>query len=939
MRKICTFLLLISASFTYAQKKPLDHSVYDKWESTGEKKLSNNGSWAAYTINQQEGDGTLYLFNALTNNKKSISRGQGVIFTNDSKFAAFNIKPWYADIRMAKIKKKKADDQTKDTLAIANLTSGDLIKIARVESFKIPEKGPALLAYLMEKPVDSSKKNAAARPTRNEDESGTSAKKTEGTDLTVKFLSGGPDRVFKYVTDYAFNKTGKYLVYAAIGSKKDKTAPVGVYLLNTETGKVKNLVALKGNYSSFEFDESGEYIAFLGEQSPEKAENKDFKIYYSSKSLDTAQAMVENDLPGMPDNWSVSGNRNIGFSKDGKQLFFGIAPVRAPKDTTLIDIDHAKLDIWGYKDDYLQPQQVKNASRELKRSYLAAFDIFNADPKIIPLADEKMTDVMLPQEGNGRIALGSSDFGQRMETQWTGGSNRDYFLVDLKTGERRNILKKLDGNAMLSPMGNYVVYFDKNTGHWNSYSVSTGNVTVLTSNLPVKFYQEDNDVPDKAGSYGFAGWSDDEKAFLINDKFDIWMFSMDGKNLPVNATNGYGRRNNLTLRYKKTNNEDKFIHLKSPVLFEAFNNTNKDAGYYEGTLSGKKDPVMLVMSANKYTGLSKARDADRYIYEKSSYSNSPNVFISTDLKSDKQISETNPQQNNYNWGTAELVKWTTPKGYASEGILYKPENFDKTKKYPMIVYFYEKLSDGLNTYIAPAPTPSRLNISYFVSNGYLVFTPDISYETGHPGASAEEFINSGVESLKKNTWVDGSKIGIQGQSWGGYQVAHLITRTNMYAAAWSGAPVVNMTSAYGGIRWESGMNRQFQYEKTQSRIGATLWERPDLYIENSPLFAMPKVSTPVVIMSNDADGAVPWYQGIEMFTALKRLGKPAWLLNYNGEAHNLVQRQNKKDIQIREQQFFDHYLKGAKAPVWMTSGIPATEKGRNWGFELTDDKP
>ncbi|MEB0249648.1 prolyl oligopeptidase family serine peptidase, partial [Mucilaginibacter sp. 5B2] len=231
--------------------------------------------------------------------------------------------------------------------------------------------------------------------------------------------------------------------------------------------------------------------------------------------------------------------------------------------------------------------------------------------------------------------------------------------------------------------------------------------------------------------------------------------------------------------------------------------------------------------------------------------------------------------------------------------------------------------------------PSRLPISWFVSNGYLVFAPDISYETGHPGASAVEFVNSGVEALKKNPWVDGQHIGIQGQSWGGYQVAYLITQTNMYAAAWAGAPVANMTSAYGGIRWESGINRQSQYEKTQSRIGATLWDKPNLYIENSPLFQLPKVKTPVVIMSNDADGAVPWYQGIEMFTALRRLGKPVWLLQYNDEAHNLVKRQNRKDISIREAQFFDHFLKGAPMPVWLDKGVPAVDKGKDWGFEMS----
>ena len=235
------------------------------------------------------------------------------------------------------------------------------------------------------------------------------------------------------------------------------------------------------------------------------------------------------------------------------------------------------------------------------------------------------------------------------------------------------------------------------------------------------------------------------------------------------------------------------------------------------------------------------------------------------------------------------------KANTSEGILYKPENFDPNKKYPLILYFYEKLSDGLHTYHPPSPTPSRLNISFFVSRGYLVFAPDINYTIGHPAQSAYDYIVSAAKDLAKHKWVDADNIGIQGQSWGGIQVAQLITMTNMFKAAWAGAPVANMTSAYGGIRWETGVNRQFQYEKTQSRIGATLWEKPNLYIENSPLFHLPKVKTPLVIMANDADGAVPWYQGIELFTAMRRLGKKVWMLNYNGEAHNLVQRKNRKD--------------------------------------------
>jgi len=394
-----------------------------------------------------------------------------------------------------------------------------------------------------------------------------------------------------------------------------------------------------------------------------------------------------------------------------------------------------------------------------------------------------------------------------------------------------------------------------------------------------------------------------------------------------------GRQNKLRFRYRLPVDKQKFIELKDDLLLLTQNDVTKEWGYYRKPLAGTKAPEKLALAPMAYSNVAQAENARRYIYTKSSVSQPADVYVSADLKTETKLSAINAQQKDYNWLTAELVHWTTPQGHAATGVLYKPENFDPTKKYPMVAYFYEKLSDGIYRYQAPAPTPSRLDIITFASNGYLVFTPDISYTVGEPGPSAVEYVNSGVEALKQNPWVDAAHIGIQGQSWGGYQVAYLITQTNLYAAAWAGAPVVNMTSAYGGIRWESGMSRQFQYERTQSRIGGTLWEKPEAYIRNSPLFALPKVQTPVVIMSNDADGAVPWYQGIEMFTDLRRLGKPVWLLQYNGEAHNLVKRENRKDISIRELQFFDHYLKGAPAPVWLDKGVPAVEKGRNWGLE------
>jgi dipeptidyl aminopeptidase/acylaminoacyl peptidase len=304
----------------------------------------------------------------------------------------------------------------------------------------------------------------------------------------------------------------------------------------------------------------------------------------------------------------------------------------------------------------------------------------------------------------------------------------------------------------------------------------------------------------------------------------------------------------------------------------------------------------------------------------------------------KKISEANPQQKDYRWGTAELVKWKSLEGIDLEGLLYKPEGFDPNQKYPMITYFYERNSDNLYNHYVPAPSASTINISYFVSNGYLVFVPDIVYKNGRPGPSAYNCIMPGVMSLLNTGYVNPKRLAIQGQSWGGYQVAYLVTQTNLFRAAGAGAPVANMTSAYGGIRWGTGLSRQAQYEFTQTRIGGSLWEKPSEYIQNSPLFFLPKVQTPLFIMANDEDDAVPYYQGIELFMGLKRLGKPAWLVSYNGEKHNLVQRKNRKDLSIRLYQFLDHYLKDAPAPSWMTEGLPMIEKGINQHYQLPNGK-
>ncbi|MBK7939992.1 MAG: S9 family peptidase [Lewinellaceae bacterium] len=336
----------------------------------------------------------------------------------------------------------------------------------------------------------------------------------------------------------------------------------------------------------------------------------------------------------------------------------------------------------------------------------------------------------------------------------------------------------------------------------------------------------------------------------------------------------------------------------------------------------------------------KAKNANNLVFTRENFKTFPDLLWGRVPNAEKEaadyvaISNANPQQSEYRWGDVDLVQWTSLSGEKLSGLLVKPENFDPAKQYPMVVNFYEKLSDGLYQHRAPDFHRSQINWTFFASRGYLVFAPDIPYRTGYPGESAYDAIVSGVTALISKGFVDPKRVGLQGHSWGGYQAAYIVTRTNMFTCAEAGAPVANMTSAYGGIRWESGLSRAFQYEHQQSRIGGTLWDYPMRYLENSPLFSLPKVQTPLLILHNDKDGAVPWYQGIELFSGLRRLGKPAWLLNYNDEPHWPVKLQNRIDFQTRMQQFFDHYLLGAPQPQWMGRGVPPMEKGILQGLEV-----
>lgn len=968
MKRI-VLLFLFSPFYLLAQKKPLDHSVYDSWQSIGERMISNDGKWVVYTVTSQEGDADLFIQSTDGSNyKKQISRGYNAVITEDSRYLIFKIKPWYKDTRDARIKKKRPEDMPKDSIGIVELGKDNVFKTARIKSYKTPEKAFGWVAYHKElvpvrnatntptqKTVDSLKKTIDSltmlvTQLKNikggnadgwdaDDDPVPGAPAVEGSDLVVRNLVNAKERVFKNVVDYSFNAYGQKLVMRISKSLRDSFSANGVVIYDLKKGSMDTILKNGNDFKNFAFTEDGSKLAFLAERDTNRrALQKFYDLYLYRAGADSASVLINKFSVGMKEGMTVSENGNVSFSKSGNRLFFGTAPIQAPKDTSLIDIDLVKVDIWNYKDDYLQTQQLFQLNNELKRNYLAVWDFPGG--KMEQLGSPAFPTIIQTNEGDGETFIAVTDTGRRVEAQWTGGTKKDIYALNVATGEKTLVKKNLEGNIYPSSTGKYILLYDnkfKNYFAWDGKELKN-----ITSKIKVPLYDELNDVPDDPNPYGIMGWHEGDSALYVYDRYDVWKVDLTGEEIPWKLTEG--RNKKTSFRYVRVNPEERFIRDGQEVNFRTLNDLTKRGGLRQGTVDGNSiGGGATTEGINLYNFLARARKASIYIYTKENYEESPNLYLSNVFGSERrgkfntvemQLSALNPQQSQYNWGTAELYHWKAFNGKEATGILYKPEDFDSTKKYPMIIYFYERVSDGLYNYIAPAPTPSRLNIPFFVSRGYLVFTPDIEYTKGHPGKDAYTYIVSGAQALSKKKWVDGKNIGIQGQSWGGYQVAYLVTATNMFKAAWAGAPVVNMFSAYGGIRWESGVNRQFQYEKSQSRIGATPWERPDLYIENSPFFHLKNVTTPLVIMSNDADGAVPWYQGIEFFTAMRRLNKKVWLLNYNGEAHNLVERKNRKDISIREQQYFDWLLKGEKPPKWITDGVPAVKKGKDWGLGI-----
>ena len=955
--RVSFICLLVAVSFAQTAKRPLNHKDYDGWRTIAGQHLSADGKFLAYAMFPEEGDGEVVLRNLVTGKDSHFPagarpqqpaaasteegpppepRGTTIAFSSDSKFVAFSVFSLKADTDKARKEKKTAEQMPKDSMTIVELSSGKSTTVERVKRFAMPEKAAGYLAYQKEEPERAANAPEGAKPLGGgdvEDQQGGRGGRGGGrgaggrgpefgTDLILRSLADGAERTITDVAEFHLTDDGKQLVYAVAAHD---TAKNGVFVATPGSGDAPvTVLDGKGKYSKLTFDENQTQMVFLSDRDNAGAKPPKWKIYRWDRKA-AATELVSDAATGLEKGVAISDKGTISFSRDGSRMYFGVAaPVPEVKTDDAADAsteDKAVVDVWSYKDEYLQPMQKVRAARDRDRTFMAAYLI--PEHKLVQLADNEMDSVTTCE--SPQWALGNDDRAYRKADDYD-EHYTDLYLVDSTTGTRKKIAEKSFGTATWSPSGRYLLNFDGKD--WSTISVPAGKKVNLTASLGVKFFNEDTDTPSIPGAYGSAGWTKDGNSVLVYDRYDIWRISPDGTGAK-NITAGYGRGHDIRLRYVRTETDtrERWIDASKPLLLSGENLTTYDQGFFRGSIDGG-EPKQLTMAAKSFGTPVKAKDADVYLLTGQTFNEFPDL-LTTDgtFKELRKVSDANPQKAGLLWGSAELVPFKNADGVALQATLYKPENFDPKKKYPMMVYIYERLTQNVNHFVNPAPGTS-INLSYYVSNGYLVLTPDIVYTTGYPGQSALKCVLPAIQAVVNRGVVDESAIGIQGHSWGGYQIAYMVTQTNRFRAVEAGAPVADMISAYDGIRWGTGITRQFQYERTQSRIGGSIWQYPTRFIENSPIFWADRVQTPVLILQNDGDDAVPWYQGIEFFLALRRLGKEVYLFNYNGQPHGLRSRPDQKDYTIRMQQYFDHYLKGAPAPDWMTKGVTYLERDK-----------
>jgi dipeptidyl aminopeptidase/acylaminoacyl peptidase len=934
----CMGLLVVAPLIAdSSQKQPLDHEVYSIWNRVFDQGISRDGQWVFWEISPEQADGSLWVRSTSMDPEYRFERGRYASFSHDSRYLVFLVQPKFGAVRQARLDSLPDEDKPRTALAVVTLENGDKQVIERVQSYALPAESGRWLAFLhgLESDAVDEEKDSVEDEQNNDQKQEREDGQKPGTTLVVRSFETGSSVELEHVAEYVWSDDGSVLAFTRISPDGDND---GLWLLDPRSGQTQELLTGKGQYNRPVFDKSGSQLVFLAQLSDPSTEEVHpdhlFTLYYWSEGDEHARVLADESAGFLAEDWHVSEHRQPEFSKSGRRVYFGTAPapVEMPDLSDKLDDEVVKVDIWHWQDDWLQSKQLIRLEEERKRTWVAVAHLDDGD-RMVQLARPDIPRVEIPESGDGDYLLGLSDLPYRRKISWDFPGYFDIWRIDARDGRAELLLETVQTEPQLSPQGQYIDWWDRDEQTWKALRLSDQHIVDLGQAIEPRLDDHSQDRPFAANPYATGHWLNDDSAFLIHDRHDIWKVDPRSPRAAQSLSQGLGLDRGWNLRLVDPDPDSAGLEAEGPWLATAFDERSKEHGFVRIGPAGE-EPEVLLVSAHHYGQPRKAEAAEEMLLTRENFQEFPDFWVvDGGFQELRRLSDINPQQANYRWGEVSLVEWQSKTGKDHQGMLFVPENFDESRPYPMIIYFYERDSNRLHRHRPPQAHRSVIIPTFYTSNDYVVFVPDIWYREGYPGDSAMESIMPKARALAEEPWIDADRIGIQGHSWAGYQIAYMVTQTDFFRAAAGGAPVANMTSAYGQIRWQTGLSRMFQYERTQSRLGKTLWDDRELYIHNSPLFFADRINTPLLMMHNDKDGAVPWEQGIELFVALRRLNRPAWLVNYNNEPHWPTTFANRKDWQIRLQQYFDHYLMDKPAPRWLLEGIPALEKGSTLGYE------
>jgi dipeptidyl aminopeptidase/acylaminoacyl peptidase len=898
---IATIFLFVITNLLFAEKQNFTFIDAMKFPKIQHQTISDDGKWVGYSLVPERGDPTSFLVATEDTAKFKFDRAVKPVFSPNSDWVAFKFLPKATELENAE------KDKPSESLLLFNITLQTKFIFENYQDFAFSNDSRWIAIKIKDK--QSKTKDTST--------------KEIGATLTLFDLTTKNQLDLNYVDEYAFDTLSQFLAYTVRAPDGKKN---GLYLLS-----------LKGEFSlpikvdvdsgliitSLSWNNAKQSLSYIKSYERKHTKIDSSMVCYLPVSLLVPKILLESSQ--LPPDWYIPRKNSLKWSEDGERLFFGIKPKMDTaatqekikfNDTNFYDINtilkKANYTLWHWNDPRVKTNERTWWEKNKDRTFAAVFHL--STNKYLQLADLDLPEVDFVD--NPTYTIGYDPNPYLKESTWE-GEYFDLYLVNLNTGERKLVEKRLNEKAYLSPQGKYLVYYkDKK---WHLYDPRLDTLVNLTGKMKYAFYDEDYDMPSPPPSYGFAGWFENDNAFLLYDKYDIWKFYSENYGY-VCQTVVFGRDLKQTYRIINLDKEKKFYRNSDTVLISTYNNDKKYTSIYllEFKILG---PLSLLEEAKNFKVIQKAKKADKVLFSRESYDEFPDLWVGNfALGKIKRLTNHNEEfVSKYKWGTTELIRWTNSRGDTLDGFIVKPADFNPQKKYPLIVYFYERFSQLMYNFSFPY-IGHRPCIQIYNSDDYIFFLPDIKYQTGSPGNSALDCIVSGARSLISKGFVDTTAIGIMGHSWSGYQTAYIITQTNLFSAAVAGAPVGNMTSAYSGIRLESGLARQFQYERYQSRIGGNLWDSLANYINNSPVFQAKKVTTPLLLMFGDEDQAVPWQQGIELYLAFRRLNKVAFFLQYHNEKHWPTKFPNRLDYAIKIKEFFDTYLKKKTPPEWIQKG-------------------